>query len=464
MNPAAVRTVKTLLALLGALLGAGPTRGDIAPTTFTGTDIFPLQNTEVRMAGASVRITWGQPCSLEASFSMINERDGATELEVGFPVGAYHPDPRGPAFGEDEEDSPKPLLEPVRPDVLTIAVNGTPVTAYRRLPRERVRETRRHYTSWYFARIAFRPGASVVTVRARLSPSPGSSPGKFQLSYCLSTGGRWRGPIGWESVEIVFPGVAAASLLEGPVSKGGKVEGESVRWEFQEFEPQGDEYDVDLEFYAPAIVAKLAALRAAHEQNPTDSPAALRYAVHLFCLGVVKGNSGFPPGDWSADDFQKNLDRIESPDDRALFIRFYPKTGDRFACASTEWTGDRRRVVQILADAGYCDDYAGLPHVLKARLLVEQCLARNPRDAEAWNVYLTHFWRFSFAARGHWFGPTVFSKPLRDAIASAYKNCPKDPRIRAWQKAMKSDGNPPSLNPGRPDIVPDALRNEFGSP
>jgi hypothetical protein len=393
---------------------------------------------------------------------MINERENTTEIEVGFPVGAYHPDPRGLAFEQDEALA-KPHLETVGPEVIAIAVNGTPVAAYRRLPRPRIDETRGHYTAWYFAKIAFRPGASVITVNTRLSSSPAATPYKFQLSYCLSTGGRWLGPIGWETVEIVFPGASAATLIEGTVPKGGKVDGETVRWEFQSFEPQGSEYDIDLEFYSPVIAAKLATMRIAHEQNPLDSPAALRYATHLFTLGAGKGNSGFPPDELSAVDFEKMLGQIESPGDRTVFTRFYRKTGDRFASESTEWTEDRLQVVRILADAGYCQDYAGLPHVLEARRLVEQCLTRNPHDAEAWNVYLTHFWRFSFAARGHWFGRTVFSKPLRTAIESAFKQCPKDPRIREWRKAMKSDGNPPTVNPARPDIVPEALRTEFGA-
>ncbi|HEY8993675.1 MAG TPA: hypothetical protein VIM71_03240 [Lacunisphaera sp.] len=456
--------MKPLLFLLGALLATGLIRGDIAPTTFTGSDILPLQNAEVRMASASVRITWGEPnCALEASFAMINEREGLTELEVGFPVGAYHPDPTGRALDEDEE-SAKPLLEPVGQEVISIAVNGAPVTAYRRLPREQINETRRHYTAWYFAKIAFRPGASVITVNTRLSPSPAEAPYTVNLSYCVSTGGRWLGPIGWETVEIVFPGASAASLIAGPVPRGGKIAGDTVRWEFQAFEPQGPEYDIDLTFYHPTVAAKLAAMRSAHEQKPEDSPAALRYATHLFNLGAAKGNSGFPPSELSSDMFQKMLTRIESPADRALFTRFYRKSGDHFASESSEWTEDRRQLVRILADAGYCADYAGLRHVLEARRLVEQCLTRNPRDAAAWNVYLTHFWRFSFAARGHWFGTTVFSQPLRAAIESAYKQCPKDPSIRSWHKAMKSDGNPPTITPERPDIVAAAFRNEFGLP
>lgn len=462
MSSGFLRPLKPLFALFCAILARGLARGDIAPTTFTGTDIFPLQSVDVRMVSASVRIVWGQPCSLEARFAMINESEGTTELEVGFPVGAYHPGTLAPDFPDDE--SAKPLLEAVGPDVIAIEVNGASVTAYRQLPHQRLKETRRHYAAWYFAKIAFRPGASMVTVRTRLSASPASTPYKLQLSYCLSTGGRWLGPIGWETVEIVFPGASAASLLEGPVPKGGKVLGDTVRWEFQAFEPQGPEYDVDLEFYDPAVAAKLAAMRKAHEQNPQDSGPALRYATHLFILGKAKGSSGFPPSEWSPADFQEILNRIESPDDRAAFNRLYSKTGDRFISASDAQNEDRRKLVRILADAGYCEAYPGLPHVLEARRLVEQCLTRNPRDAEAWNVYLTHFWRFSFAARGHWFGTTVFSKPLRTAIESAYKNCPKDPRIRAWHKAMKADGNPPTVTPGRYDIMPDAFRNEFGSP
>lgn len=59
---------------------------DIAPTVFTGTNVFPLQSAEVRMAAADVRIVWGELCYLTANFKMINASDRDVELEVGFPV------------------------------------------------------------------------------------------------------------------------------------------------------------------------------------------------------------------------------------------------------------------------------------------------------------------------------------------------------------------------------------------
>lgn len=448
--------------LIIALAAATVAHGDIAPTTFTGTNVFPLQNTDVRMANADVRITWGSPCSLEATFSMLNESDHEIDLEVGFPVGAYHADPQGNLVEDEDNPQAKPVLEPVDPKVISIVVNGEAVTAYRRLPHERVKELKWRYASWYFAKINFTPGANTVSVRTRLAASGiYGQPYKRQLSYCISTGGRWKGTIGRETVEIVFPRSTVSALLTGTSPKDGQARGESIRWEFNDFEPQGAEYDIDCEFLLPSVAAKLAETKAAYEQNPDDSKAALRHAIHLFCLGWGKGNSGFPPGELSAENYRAVLKKTEGADARAVFQRFYAPKDGRYVAATSEWTEDRQTIIQILADAGFSDNYPEYARVTEARAILERCLARDPRNADVWAAYLMHFWRFSFAARGHWFGPTVYSKPLRAAIESALKNCPEDPRIRGWSEAMKKDTAPPTVNFSRPDELIEALRNEY---
>jgi len=454
--------MKRLPALACLLMFAVTSQADIAPTEFTGTNVFPLQSAEVRMAAADVRIVWGTPCSLTAEFSMVNECGHDVELEVGFPVGAFHPydSPRQQLEAEYGVEQP-PLTEEVGDKAIGITVNGAATTVFRRLPPEKIREIRWRYATWYFAKIVFRPGTNIVSVTTRLNPSDVyGQPFKRRLCYCISTGARWQGTIGRETVEITFPRMTASALVRSITPSTGVAAGETVRWVFENFEPKGEEYDINIEFLAPAVATKLAEIRSAYERAPHDTDAALRYAVHLFALGAAKGNSGFPPETLSTDEHQHILSAIKNSGDRAVFTRHYRRAKDGYAAESTEWTPDRQKMVRILANAGYCSDYPEVLRVQEGRAIVERCLAREPKNAAAWKVYLTHFWRFSFAARGHWFGPSVFSKPLCDAIKRAYKNCPNDPEIRAWRQAMQKDGDPPTYSPDF-RIKPAAFQNEL---
>jgi hypothetical protein len=89
-------------------------------------------------------------------------------------------------------------------------------------------------------------------------------------------------------------------------------------------------------------------------------------------------------------------------------------------------------MVQILADAGYRDQNSRLPFLLEAERLLKDVLARDPHNAEAWNVYLANYWRFSFAALGHRFGKTRLSPKQAKLIETAAKNCPNDECLQLW--------------------------------
>src|SRR6185295_9971220 len=99
-----------------------------------------------------------------------------------------------------------------------------------------------------------------------------------------------------------------------------------------------------------------------------------------------------------------------------------------------EWTEERRAVIQVLADAGYRDERSKEPMILEGEKILLDLLAENPRNAEAWNVYLTNFWRFSFAAMGKVFGPSVMAAPQIAAIEKAAQNCPGDSTIKLWME------------------------------
>ena len=147
---------------------------------------------------------------------------------------------------------------------------------------------------------------------------------------------------------------------------------------------------------------------------------------------------------------------------RRRHSEIYVECGEKeYVAKTTEWTPERRRVPQILADAGFNEDLPGSDQVAKAREILERHLKQNPRDADAWNFYLANFWRFSFAACGCPFGMRTFTAPLRDAIRSACKNCPHDERLLAWNEALRTNSEPPTFANPEKYRLSDEWKYEF---
>lgn len=126
-----MRLSSTLLLLLLGLAGA---RADIAPTTFSGGTIVPIEVDDMHFEDALVRITWGAPCKLEGTFQIASYREEPTTLEIGFPVGRYDPaynnfDYSAQKYVVREED----CREAVPPSVFALDVNGTSIPAFRRV-------------------------------------------------------------------------------------------------------------------------------------------------------------------------------------------------------------------------------------------------------------------------------------------------------------------------------------------
>jgi hypothetical protein len=441
-----------LFALVASLTFAVPTvNADISPTKFVGSSVVTVANTEVQMDSADVRIVWGTPCSLDADFVLSNKSAAEVKLELGFPVGALQSGQKGGLGEGEEEDELREKgvshQEEVHPEISSISINGVPSKVFRRYPGPELAELRRGRANWYFVNAVLKPGANAIKIHTWLQASGVyGQPFRRTISYCITTGGRWAGPIGYERVEVHFSGGITDGLIQNLKPKiWNRIEGDSVIWEFKNFEPRDSGWDVELEIYLPALMAKLAEMKNAYEKDPANRAAALRYAAHLLILGEMKGNAGFPPSTLSHEEFRAVRQRITDHKDAEAFERFYPLRGDgKHASGSTEWTGDRVDILRILADADYCETYDGLDHVLKGRAILEKFLERNPKDADAWHLYLANFWRWSFAARGHWFGGSVASVPFSDAVKKACKNCPNDPRIQAWKKSLGRNGEAPT--------------------
>jgi len=265
------------------------------------------------------------------------------------------------------------------------------------------------------------------------------TPYRESLFYCLETGANWAGTIGEEEVTVRFPHLITKEQITTATPPGYEVEGDQVRWRFKDFEPRGKDDDIALTYLRPDVIQVLSTLRAEVRKHPQSSTSAVKLAKHLVAFGKPKSNSGFPPSRLTQEQYASVLLNILSPADRQTFIGEYPLNAEGLhEEVSKEWTNKRLDLVQILADAGYRDRDSQLPFVVEGERLLKDTLARDPHNAEAWNVYLASYWRFSFAAVGHWFGMTRLSRAQAKLIETAAANCPEDECIQLWLSLRRS--------------------------
>lgn len=418
--------IRALAALFLAEVSA---YADISPTQWTGSGIAPQSHSSIQMQKAEVEIVWGTPCMLSATFTMVNSSPTDQELTVGFPM-------------PSDEDMPAKVRDP-----LAITFNGEAVVV---TPPDtgKADQDKHQDWAWYRCHHTFKPGNTTVKVTTILRASlVYTTPFRESLFYCIQTGGNWAGKIGEEEVTIRFPAPPEKDQITGASPAGFQIEGDCVRWHFVDFKPVGKEFDIALTYVRPDVMRIVAALRKDVAENPESSAAAVKLAKHLLVLGNAKSNSGFPPSRLTKDQYDGICAKIAKRGERKLFREHYHMGKDGlYEEASSEWTPARVNLVQILADAGYRDQRSQSPLILEAEKLLKDTLARDPHNCEAWNVYLASYWRFSFAAVGHWFGTTRLSRAQASLIETAAKNCPDDECIGLWLKLRGS-------NPEKPDTT-----------
>jgi hypothetical protein len=265
-----------------------------------------------------------------------------------------------------------------------------------------------------------------------------ATPFREALHYCIETGGNWASTIGEEVVTIRFPHPVEKDQITGASPAGYQVDTNCVRWRLVDFKPIGREYDISLTYVRPDVMRILSILRQEVAQHPDSSAAAIKLAKHLLVLGNAKSNSGFPPSRLSKEQYEEILQNIAAHDQKVFANHYRLTAGGRYEESSTEWTSERVGLIQVLADAGYRDLHSTHPFILEAESLLKKTLAREPDNSAAWNVYLASYWRFSFAAMGHWFGATVLSRSQAKLIETAAENCPNDECIQLWLELRKS--------------------------
>jgi len=426
-----MRTISVYLAAMICFIGTKAV-ADIAPTTFAGGTLVPLEISDLQFADAQVKITWGNPCKLDASFEIANDRKAPVELEIGFPVGGYDPNYRDEQSSE-QTSTLKVGTEMVPASIIEIGINGVSMPAYRRINIPAQCAIQFGHASWYFTKAKLEPGKNIITVRTFLKPSGVyCRPYQRQIEYCIWTGGRWNGRIKHERIEIAFPDTVSNTLIQEVKPELFETKGNRLIWDYKNIEPKNNFFDIKLVVQIPEIDACVGRLEHAFIEAPTNSKVALRFARHLFQLGYMKGNSGFPPRSLPATDYYRLIDCLKG-ESLACFKRHYSIFREEVVMGeSSEWTPDRVKMVQILGEAGYCENYGGIANVLRAKGIVRDALAREPHNEDAWLLLLDNYWRFSFAARGHWFGPTTLSTAQIKDIHEAAKNCPESQPIQAW--------------------------------
>lgn len=397
-------------------------RADIAPTRYFGSGIAAGSGSPVRMERAAVEIVWGTPCTLTATFVMANAAGAPQASDVCFPLPA-------------DEGQPPPAAAP---EGFSLAIDGRPVAVTPPGAGPEDRDEARNWV-WYRGRHTFAPGQTTVTVRTPQRASlVYAAPYREALYYCLQSGGGWGGTIGEEEVVVRFPQPLEPGQIVSVAPAGGRIEGDCVRWKFKDFKPVGREYDIALVYVRPDVMQTVAGLRRAWSKQPDSAETAVKLASHLLALGQAKSNAGFPPSRLSKEQFETLRKKIAKAADRKAFAAHYRSVGaDAYEAATTEWTDERRSMVRILAEAGYRDAESASGFVAEAERVLKDALARHPRDAAVWNAYLANYWRFSFAAAGHWFGPTWLGKPQARLIEQAAKNCPKDECIALWRELAR---------------------------
>lgn len=410
--------MKCLLFTFFAFAAVEMAFADIAPTQYVGSGIVPVNTAGIRMVNAKVDIEWGTPCKLTAVFELDNETSKPIPLQLGFPV-------EFPTYSSKE-----------MPLDLSIAFDGVAVNPKAIVKIDGSKDVTLPDLTWYGCKHIFPPGKTTVTVKTKLLASLTYDwQYRENLHYCIQTGGRWEGTIGREEVNIKFPGAVSKEQIFHAAPENFTINGDTVQWVFNDIKPKKDEYDVHIQYLRPDVVLKIASVRAELAKDPKNPKLILKLASHLFQLNAGKGTSGFPPEFLTKDEYAALAAKIgnSSKDDLKLFQSRYAlnKEGS-YEEKESEWTPERKSMLRILSEAGFERPDCKSPQVDEARAMVEHLLKEQPHNADAWNVYLANYWKFSFAAAGNWFGASGFFRDQIKLIAEAHRDCPDDPCITLW--------------------------------
>ena len=407
---------KSILLAVVAIAGSEVVaRADLAATQYVGHGIAPVDAPTIRMVSAKVDIVWGEPGTLSAVFVMNNEAAEAADVQLGFPVSL------------PEQFRNKEGLD------FTMTFDGVPIdrAAVRQDTPAKNEYDERNATLWFHCQHRFPPDATTVEVKTKLPVSWGYHfPYSEDLFYCIQTGAGWKGRIGSEEVAIHFPDPVQPGQVLVAEPAGSIVEGDTVRWRFEDFEPKERDHDIHLQFVEPDVFPILADLRRESAEAPGDTHKELQLIKHLLALSSSRYTLPYPPNRIPPDEFREILDTLRSDRERAQFRTMFSRGKDgRYRQNSADWTQDAPEIVGPLSAGKYVPRQERTVFFLEGRDRLARFLEEHPHDADAWNLFLMH----SIPAFCEW-GVYPFQT---EQIRRALRNCPDDPAVRLWDEVER---------------------------
>lgn len=403
-----------LFAAAAAVAGSVATaRADIAAVEHMGHGLIAIEAPTVRMVSAKVDITWGEPGRLSAVFVMDNESADAADVQLGFPVSL--PVKFRRKGGLD----------------FTMTFDGVPIdrTAVRQDTPAKDEHGSRNHTLWFHCRHRFHPGVTTVKVDTKLPATAAYRlPYRENLSYRIDTGAGWKGRIGWEEVAIHFPRPLRSEDIETSEPPGGVLDGNTVRWRFEDFEPDGHDHDISLQFLHPCVLPVLDDLRRQSAKAPHDLRKRLNLIRHL--LGLCDPRRDYPyfSEEMLWQDWEEILAMLSSDEDRARFQKLFtwgPDGAFELTGAESNVEGKVEEEVETMLSAiGYVQRWVRSTFLVEGRELLARFLKEHPHDANAWNIDLLHYVGFP--------GEVQFEPYQMERIRAALENCPTDSTIRLW--------------------------------
>jgi hypothetical protein len=372
-------------------------------------------------------------CNLDARFVMVNESDKTVEMEIGFPV--FVPMEEPPAFRQDVPHDPAVFIDGVRTEKF--------IQTGKQWGGDLVR--------CYISHCTFAPGETIVSVKG-IIPSSGvyGKPFFRSISYIIRSGGLWKGPIGREVVTIRFPDDFNPNDYCVPRTPGFTIDGNAIRWDFSNIEPQGDGYDIHVDFVIPEAAHEIDRLLRENAEKPDDCDASLQAAGAILSATVDYYVMCFSPPYVISQDLKSRMEkRFTDPSKKERFLSYYiPSKFEK-----DMWVRDDTRKANpdmirtidgILVELGE-RRHNGLFQLTELGLaILEEQTRKHPDNPEIWTLYLRYYAQlstFSISPRFTTSG-ILFEIPRQavfwDAVEIAFKHCPGDPRIAAWKTFMDS--------------------------
>ena len=405
----------SLAAVAVAVLEPAAARADIAATRYVGHGITPVDAPGIRMVSAKVDIDWGEPGTLSAVFVMNNEAAQPTEVQLGFPVSLPE------MFRKKDELDFTMTFDGVAIDRANVRQDSPAKDSFD-LPTS---------TIWFHCQHLFPPGATTVKVETKLPATAAyHAPYREELFYCVQTGAAWKGTIGSEEIAIHFP----RPLLPGEIVRcepaSGTVEGNTVRWRFENFKPEKRDHDIWLRFLDPDVMPVLADLRRQSAEDPGNLEKRLDLIKHLLALDFMRYSFPSPPEQMPEDEYRELLAMLRSDKDRARFQALFARGTDGcYREKDPDWTKHEDELTGMLSAVDYVPRNGRSAFLSEGRRRMAQLLKEHPHYADAWNIYLLH----AIDLPGEL---SIYPFELEE-IKTALRNCPDDPSIRLWDIASR---------------------------